>query len=324
MPKNQHTVAQNGTIDLNHVSVFVSVIEAGSFTAAAKALGAPKSSVSRAVSKLEDELGVVLLTRTTRKLALTEAGRLYLDRAREALHLLAEARDHIIEADQEPRGIVRFTAPPDPTGSLLSSAIARFCARYPSIHIDVVFSGSRIDLVEEGIDLALRAGKLDDASLVGKRIGPTPMHLVASPAYLKEHGTPRRLADLAQHRCLLFRAVRGTQRFTLTRKDKAESVEVSGPVSVDELSFVLPLAVAGLGIALMPAMMTDRARRAGSLVPVLAQYQQHGAALHLVHPAARHLPHRVALFRDFLYDELRAQFAGLGSVGARGRRVERA
>lgn len=308
MPRNEQTVAASRTIDLNHVAVFTTVVEQASFTAAAKALGLPKSSVSRAVSRLEEQLGVSLLTRTTRKLSLTDAGRAYAQRARDALLLLSEGRELVVEADQEPRGLVRITAPTDPTGNLLAGPISRFCALYPAIHVEVLFSSSRLDLVQEGIDLALRAGRLDDASLVGRRVGLTPLRLVASPAYLERRGTPKRLSDLARHDCVLFRGTHGRQRWTLTRKDKSETIEVMGPVNVDEMTFVLPLCIAGVGIGLVPLLMVEEALGRGALVPVLPQYQQQGAALHVLHPASRQLPRRVRLFRDFLYEELRVQF----------------
>src|SRR5690606_38300359 len=126
-----------------------------------------KSSVSRAVARLEEQLGTVLLTRTTRKLALTDQGQRYLQSARDALQILSDAREALVDDQAEPRGIVRLTAAPDPTGRLLAEPLADFAQRYPRVHVDVLFTSRRVDLVEEGVDLALRAGKLDDATLVG-------------------------------------------------------------------------------------------------------------------------------------------------------------
>jgi DNA-binding transcriptional LysR family regulator len=309
MAKPERTVASIETIDLNHVAAFAHVVETQSFTAAAQVLGVPKSSVSRAVTRLEQDLGVVLLQRTTRRLSLTEAGKLYLERAREALALLGEARDAVVEADEEPRGTVRMTAAGDPTGRLLARPIADFLRKHPQIHVELVITPRRVDMVEEGIDLALRAGKLDDASLIGRRIEAQPMLLYAAPSYLAERGMPRKLQDLARHDCVLFRGARGRSRWSLTGKRGPESVEVRGKVNTDDLPLVLHLASAGLGICLVPRVAALPALLAGQLVSVLPNYQLHGTALHLVHPAQRHLPRRVRLLRDFLYDELKRELA---------------
>lgn len=307
MGQIEQVVAPGGTVDLSQVTTFVQVVEAGSFTAAARALGLPKSSVSRAVAKLEQHLGVLLLQRTTRSLALTEAGRIYLARAREALQLLSDARHAVSESELEPRGVVRVTAASDPTGRFLAQPIARFLQKYPQIHVEVILTPRRVDLIEEGVDLAIRAGKVDDASLAGKRIDTVALRLYAAPSYLEARGTPRRLKDLAQHNCLLYRAVRGSQRWTLMGKAGPERVNVRGPVSADDLPLLLHFAIAGLGIALLPSTVADPALASGELVRVLPAYEQPGGAIHVLHPAGRHLPQRVRLLRDFLVQELRAE-----------------
>jgi DNA-binding transcriptional LysR family regulator len=286
------------------------VVDTQSFTAAAAVLGVPKSSVSRSVSRLEQELGVVLLQRTTRRLSLTDAGKLYLGRAREALQLLSEARDLVVEADEEPRGTVRVTAPGDPTGRTLAAPIVRFVRQYPQIHVELVITPRRVDLVEEGIDLALRAGKIDDASLVGKRIDAQPLMLFAAPSYLAARGSPRRLADLARHDCVLFRGARGTARWSLTGKSgKPETVSVRGPVNCDDLPLVMHMATEGLGIALMPRQIAMPALAEGKLEVVLPHYQLHAGAFYILHPAGGHLPRRVRLLRDFLLQEIRQELA---------------
>jgi DNA-binding transcriptional LysR family regulator len=310
MGKVERTVAAIETIDLNQVVAFVHVVDTQSFTAAAKVLGVPKSSVSRAVSKLEQDLGVVLLQRTTRRLSLTDAGTIYLGRAREALQLLSEARDLVVEADEEPRGTVRITAAGDPTGRLVAAPIARFVRLYPQIHVELVITPRRVDLVEEGIDLALRAGRLDDVSLVGKRLDAQPLMLFAAPSYLAAHGTPRKLQDVARHDCVLFRGAKGTARWSLTGKSgKLETVTVRGPVNCDDLPLVMYLTCEGLGIGLMPRQIVMPALASGQLVRVLPQYQLHSGALYLVHPKSQHLPRRVRLLRDFLHQQIRDEFA---------------
>jgi DNA-binding transcriptional LysR family regulator len=308
MANQKHIVADNGTIDLNRVAALIDVVEARSFTAAAKARGVPKSSLSRAVTRLEQELGVVLLQRTTRKLALTEEGRSYVARAREALALLSEAREAILESDHEPRGSVRLSSVPDPNGRLLAGPLLRFLEKYPRIQLEVSLSPRFVDLVEEGFDLAVRAsGKLNDSSLVVRRVGGTPQRMVAAPSYLQRRGLPKRLQDIAQHDCILFRAARGTQRWTLTSKAGPESVEVRGPLNIDDFPFVLQMCLAGAGIALVPRMLSEEHVVAGALVPVLPAYQMQAGSVYLVYPAARHLPRRVALLRDHHVEELQHQ-----------------
>ncbi|HEY6878328.1 MAG TPA: LysR family transcriptional regulator [Polyangiales bacterium] len=312
MGARQPTVAKSATvlqtIDLNRVDAFVRVMEAGSFSAAARALGQPKSTLSRAVSKLERELGVVLLQRTTRKLAITEAGQLYLERAQGALGMLAEARAQLVEADVLPRGVVRFTAPPSDLEGMLAAALADFVRLYPGIHVDCVFTPRRVDLLAEGVDLAMRAGTVDDASLAGKKLGDTPLALYAAPSYLAARGTPRRAAQLADHDCILFNGARGRARWRLVGKRGPESVEVRGPINVDDLAYACQLALRGVGIALIPMMVGAPAVMRGELARVLPSLQSPGTAAYLVHPASAHLPRRVALLRDHLYAALKPSF----------------
>jgi len=192
-------------MDLNHVAVFARVVELESFTAAAKQLGLPKSSVSRTVTRLEDELGVRLLQRTTRTLHLTEVGRAYYERARGALSALDEAASAATNSSAEPRGTVRMTAPPDMGIMNLVDIVARFARKYPLVHIDISLSSRFVDLVAEGFDLALRAGKMADSSLVARKIGSDALGIYASANYLRRRGRPKTLADLADHDCVFPR-----------------------------------------------------------------------------------------------------------------------
>jgi len=314
MGRPERAVATSTTIDLNRVATWVQVVDSGSFTAAARALGLPKSSVSRSIQRLEQELGLSLLSRTTRKLTLTPAGERYLVSAREALRMLAEARAEVLSADGEPRGLVRITAPLDPTsriGGVLAGTLATFLRRYPAVHVDILFTGRQVDLVAERVDLAIRAraGKLDDSTLVARKIANDTLVLVASPSYLSEQGTPRRVADLARHRMILFNATGSSQRIKLGGPSGTESVTVQGPVNVNEMSFQLPLAEHGIGIALVPALLVELSVREGRLVHVLPQYGRREASIYLVYPAQRQVPKRVTLLRDYLYVALKRELS---------------
>lgn len=296
-------VAARAPIDLNKVAMFVKVVEAGSFTAAAAGLRLPKSSVSRGVSALEEALGARLLQRTTRRLNLTEAGQRYFQQAREAMGGLDEAATEVSDRGREPRGTVRVTALDFGQGPV-GEVIASFVLRYPRIHVDMTMTGRRVNLVEEGFDLAIRAGVLEDSTLVARRILKSDLALYASPAYLARRGSPRRLADLAQHDCVLFRGSAGILPWRLTGPRGPETVRVSGPVTTDDLDFVASLVLAGAGIGMLSDVASDPLVERGALARLLPGYSLRGGAVYVVSPPLRHMPARVALLRDHLIAEL--------------------
>jgi DNA-binding transcriptional LysR family regulator len=297
-------------LDLNQVSAFVRVMETGSFTAAARTLGLPKSSVSRRVTALERSLRVRLIQRGPRKLVLTEAGRLYFERSRAALVGLAQANAAVTDMSREIAGPIRFTTGGDNTG-FIASLISEFLSLYPKVQLDVVLTPRRVDLVTEGFDLALRAGALVDSSLVVRRLGRSDGGLFASRAYLREAGTPRRVSDLARHRFVLFGEPHERQHLQLTGPDGEESVTVQGPLVIHDLSFAVDVIAAGVGIGLVPEAYCGWAKKGGlrsrrrDLVRVLPDYRTRGAELSLVSPPTAYEPVRVALLRDFLADRLR-------------------
>lgn len=297
-------------LDLNQVSAFVRVMEAGSFTAAARALGLPTSSVSRRVSALETALGVRLVQRGTRKLVLTEAGRLYFERARAALAGLADVSSAVTDMSREIAGPIRFTTGGDNTG-LIASLLAEFLARYPKVQLDVVLTPRRVDLVTEGFDLALRAGALVDSSLVVRRLGRSDHALFASPAYLRKAGRPKRVSELAKHRFVLFREPRQPRLLRLNGPDGEETVTIQGPLIVNEITFVVDAVLAGVGIGLIPEAYFGFAMKGGArapwrdLVRVLPDHRSTGAEVSLVSPPTEYEPTRVGLLRDFLATRLR-------------------
>jgi DNA-binding transcriptional LysR family regulator len=297
------------TLDLNQVSAFVRVMETGTFTAAARSLGLPTSSVSRRVSALEKSLRVRLLQRGTRKLVLTEAGRLYFERARAALAGLSEASAAVTDMSQEIAGPIRFTTGGDNTG-LIASLISEFLGRYPKVQVDVVLTPRRVDLVTEGFDLALRAGPLVDSSLVVRRLGRSDRGLFASRAYLRKAGTPQRVSDLTRHRFVLFGEPHDRELLRLTGPQGDETVKVQGPLVVHEMSFAADAIAAGVGIGLVPEAYLGWATTGGSrsarrdLVRVLPDHRATGSDLSLVSPPTTYEPARVALLRDFLAERL--------------------
>ncbi|MFO0676496.1 MAG: LysR family transcriptional regulator [Polyangiaceae bacterium] len=293
------------TMDLNRLTTFVKVVEEGSFTRAAVALDLPKSSVSRAITLLEDELGVRLLQRTSRKVVVTEAGAQYHAEVTRALANIEEATASLAEERVEPRGVVRITAPVDATNDLFVPILARFLELHPGITLDVDFSGSVRDLLQDGFDLGIRAGIVKDDSLVARRIGTVQIGLFASPAYVARRGAPESVKALADHDCIgIIPHARGRSTWHLTRGDVNEKVDVTGPLAVNEMSAVRSATIVGVGIGLVPsfAVAMDVAR--GDLVRVLPEWLGPTSFVNLVYPSARFVPQRVVLVREFLLKEL--------------------
>jgi len=289
-------------MDLNHIVSFLRVVEAGSFTGAAKALGVPTSTVSRQVAQLEETLGVRLLQRSSRHVQLTEAGAAYHERVAPALINLEGASSEIRDLQEAPQGLVRITAPTDLGVDLLAEPLARFAQLHPSIQVEVALTARTVDLVAEGFDLALRAGVVRDVSLVARKIGFGDMMLVASEGYLKKRGEPRSLDDLVDHDCIGFRARRGRTTWALDGPEGAVEVEVNCRLSADDFAFVRALLLADAGIALAPRIgLCDSKMRL-----VLPRYSFRAPGLNLVYPSAKHLPRRVALLRDYLVQTISA------------------
>jgi len=301
----------NETIDLNAVATFVRVVDKDGFTAAAEALGVPKSTVSRAVKRLESDLGVRLLQRTTRRVSLTEAGRAYYERVSSALAGMSEARAAIGDLQDRPRGTVRVTAPPDVGANMLAPIISKFVRKYPEIRVELSVTNRLVDLVQEGFDLAVRMGKLADSSLVARSLGTAELGLFASTQYLARAGTPRRLSDLRDHACVLFRGVNGSVRWQLDGPKGQELVEVRGHFMTDDMSCARAAIASGAGIGLVPVFANERLAR------VLPEYGIRGAPAHIVYPSARYVPLRVALLRDAI---LEAGPKACGQTVARGKK----
>lgn len=286
-------------LDLNEVFIFTRVVDAQSFTAAAKRLGLPKSTVSRKVSQLEQRLGVMLLSRTTRKLSLTDAGAAYYERCARVIVEMEDAERAVRDLQASPKGTLRVTAPVDIVLSHLAPLVAAYTRKYPEVSVVLVLTSRVVDLVAEGIDLAVRGGSLPDSSLVARKIADTNMQLFASPAYLKQHGTPHTAADLQEHECVLFgRELRATWR--LKQGAKLHEVNVRGRISIDDLGAVRSAVLAGGGVGLLPVLGCMEDVRKKRLVQLLADHRIEGGGLHVVYPSARHLSAASRSFIDFV------------------------
>ncbi len=284
--------------DLNAVAAFAGVLEAGTFRGAAQALRVPRSTVSRKIAELEDRLGVRLLERTTRSVRLTEAGAAYHRQVAPALDALREAERALSTRQVEPSGRLRLTAPVEFREPSFAGVIADYMHRFPAVEVEIELTNRRVDLVEEGYDLAIWAGPLGDSSLIARRLGRAqPALLHASPAYLRTHGTPRRVEDLARHDCLLLT---GHRTFPLRRAGRMAEVPVRVRASASSFELLRALAVAGHGIALLPEHMGAEAVRSGALRTLLDAAAGPPIPLHVVYPSARHLSAKVRALLQLL------------------------
>lgn len=297
-------------MDLNDVAVFEKVVSEGSLTAAAGRLNQPKSSVSRALSRLEADLGVRLLQRTTRKLHLTEAGKLFFERTRRVLGELREAEQAVTQLQEAPRGNLRITMPVELGMKFMGRVVAEFMQRHPEVSLEADLSGRMVDLVQEGVDLALRIGEFRDSSLVARRLGNLSGRFYASPAYLGRHGLPKKPEDLAAHEVILFMQPR--ENTLLLFKDALRAapekpgcaITVKGRLTVNNSSIAVDAAIAGIGIALVPSFLSAEAVAAGQLLPVLPEHRVCHGGLYAMYPSREHMPTALRAFLDFLVERL--------------------
>ncbi len=295
-----------GQFDLNAARVLVRVVHEGSFRGAARALGMPKSTVSRKVAELEAQLGVQLLQRTTRKLALTDAGAVFAEEIEGALVRLDAAEEAVSALHREPRGKLRVTTTITLGERLLAPIVADFLAEHPGLEVLLHLTDRTVDLVAERFDVAVRTGALPDSSLVAKRIGTSTYRVVASPAYLARHGTPQRPSDLTSHACLRFTrsgaAARSTWTFGTGRR--VTEVPVTGRLVSDDFVVLCRAAERGLGIARLPVLVVHEALRAGTLVSVLTRYTPPPTPVHMLHVGGKHVSPRVRAFLEFAHPRL--------------------
>lgn len=289
---------------LSPIVAFVRVVETGSFTAAASALGLSKSQISRSVKGLEDRLGVRLLHRTTRAVTATEAGMDYFARCSRILAELEEAEQAVLHLQAAPRGTLRVSLPHSFGVRYLSPLLSEFLTRYPEMRIEASFSERRVDLVDEGYDLAVRIGSLDDSSLIARRLGKTGRFVVGSPAYLAARGEPKSARDLRDHDCLHFSYQQSGATWQLREGGEDISVRVSGRLMANSGEALMEAALAGLGLAWLPDFVVADAIHSGRLVPVLPDLSDSDLPIWAVYPHSRHLAPKVRLFVEHLHARL--------------------
>ena len=281
--------------------VFCTVIEAGSFVAAADRLGQSTTAVSRSIAQLETHLNVRLLNRTTRRMQPTNEGFAYFERCTQLLADLEEAEAGVAGEARNPRGRLRLTAPIALATLRLAPAFAAFSRTYPEITLDILLSDNVADFVEEGLDLAIRVGRVGSDNLVARHIGDTTLLLAASPDYLQRAGTPAHPDELTRHACFTYSYSATGNQWQFEKADSQPlNIRISGPVNANNGMLLAEMAAAGGGIVLAPCFILQPLIAAGQLVRVLPDWNQRRLPIHVVYPTRRHLSAKVQAMTAFL------------------------
>jgi DNA-binding transcriptional LysR family regulator len=282
---------------------FVRVVDAGSFTAVAEQLNTTQPTISRQIAALEDHLGARLLTRTTRALTLTDDGRAFYDHALRALEALGEAENAVGRRRSKPTGQLRIAAPVVFGRLHIVPRLPAFLNRYPDVAIDLIMSDSFTDLAEQGIDLAIRVGEITDPGLIARRIGQVRRVTVASPAYLKAHGTPRAPSDLQHHNCIVYSRLSTGNRWIFESEAGPIAVDVKGRFRADNSEAVREGVIGGLGIAVIPAFAFTEEISTGKVKILLGKHEPKRLPMNAVYPSRRFVPLKVRAMIDYLSHE---------------------
>lgn len=286
----------------------VAIADAGSLTAAARQLGASLPAVVRVLAALENELGTRLFNRTTRRISATEAGRRYLERCREVLTLLDEAEAELQSEQTEPRGKLNVTAPVLFGERHVASAITAFVQRYPQVSVDLLLLDRAVNLVEEGIDVGIRIGELEDSSLIARPVATMRRVTVAAPSYLAHRGVPRQPQDLLGHNCIRYLRG-GVIEWAYRVGNKTITLPVHGNFSVNHSAAAAQACTAGLGVATFFAYQVAPLVRSGALLVVLPEFETPPRPVHIIYPAARLLPARTRIFIEAMQRHIQAEAA---------------
>ncbi len=282
------------------VSEFVAVAEVESFTVAAKRLGISTAQVSRQVSALEARLSTKLFYRTTRKVSVTEAGQIYYQHCRQVLDGLEEAERTITNLQLAPRGKLRLTAPVTYGEKTIAPLVNDFVLRYPELEVQMKLTNQKLDLVAEGYDLAVRLGKLEDSSMMARRLSSRTQYVCASPHYLAIYGVPHTLSELEQHNCLQG----NLDYWRFQEQGKPRNIRVKGNIRCDSGWALLDAALKGIGIVQLPDYYVQPALASGELISLLEHYQEPDDGIWAIYPHNRHLSPKVRMLLDYLSEAL--------------------
>lgn len=283
------------------MKIFVRVVRKGSFTAVALELNSTQPTISKKINQLEKELGVKLLRRTSRDQELTEAGQEYFERCQKILDDIDETESIVRNQRASPQGVLRITAPVDFSNSILAPLFKSFLVAYPDIKVDLILDNREIDLVAEGIDVAIRVGELKDSGLFAKSVAQSHLSVVASPSYIERYGLPKKPQDLAQHNCLLYAL---HNDWDLLKDDNDSSVAVSGNIRCDSGNMILNSALIGSGLAILPYWLVYQLLETGDLVQVFSDAKPICFPINMVYIDKKYLPLKVQSFISFFKTEI--------------------
>ena len=282
------------------VNEFVCVAETKSFTLAAERLGISVVKVSRKVSALEASLSVKLLHRTTRKVSLTDAGKLYYQNCKPLVEGLEQAELAVTHMQQQAKGLIRVTAPTTYGERFIGPMINDFLLLHPQLDIELIFTNRQLDLIEQNIDVAVRLGKLNDSSMIAKRLASRQLYVCASPRYIEKHGEPYTLSELNQHQCLA-----GTLSYWRFKEDgKSRTMQINGRMNCNSGQVLYDSALKGVGLVQLPDYYVHHALEQGKLVEVLSRYRESKEGIWALYPHNRQLSYKVKLLIEFLEGRL--------------------
>lgn len=287
------------------MKTYVAVVDGGSFAAAADKLEISRAMVSKQIQKLEEHLDTRLMNRTTRRLSLTETGRAFYERSLQIMSDVDEAQQIAGHMTRMPRGVLRVTIPLSYGQHRLAAIIGAYTQAYPQVQLDISLSDRKVDLVDEGFDLAIRIGAMPQSDLIARKIGAERSIVCAAPAYLDRHGAPATPADLGAHACLGYTLSGSGSEWKLEGPGGPLAVPIAGPIRADNGDIIRLAALGGAGIVFQPHFIVDDDIAAGRLVRVLADWQSAELGVYAVYPSRKHLSAKVRTFVDFLAEAMR-------------------
>jgi len=284
----------------NAMRMYVAVVDGGSFAAAADKLEISRAMISKQIQKLEEHLGTRLMNRTTRRLSLTETGRAFYDRSQQILQDVEEAEQVAGDLTRTPQGVLRVTIPLSYGQHRLATIIGDYTQAYPEVQLDIALSDRKVDLVEDGFDLAVRIGELPQSDLIARKLGGVRSIVCASPGYVARHGAPNTPQELGAHACLGYSLTGSGTDWRFETPDGPLVVPITGPIRADNGDIIRLAALSGAGILFQPHFIVDADLAAGRLVQLLPQWQSAELGVYAVYPSRKHLSAKVRTFVDFL------------------------
>jgi len=280
--------------------MYIAVVDGGSFAAAADRLDISRAMVSKQIQKLETHLGTRLMNRTTRRLSLTETGRGFYERSVQIMSDVDEAEQVAGQLTSKPQGVLRVTIPLSYGQHRLGAIMGEYSQAYPQVQLDISLSDRKVDLIEDGFDLAVRIGTMAQSDLIARKIGSVRSIVCASPAYLARRGTPTTPAELSAHACLGYTLTGSGADWRIEGPDGLVTIPISGPIKADNGDIIRQAALCGAGIVFQPHFIVDDDIASGKLVRILPQWQSEDLGVYAVYPSRKHVSAKVRTFADFL------------------------